>query len=474
MILARYVLKEHIAPFFYSLFIITFLFMVDFLIRILSSILSKGLEVWVVLEIIALNMAWMLALSVPMAVLVATLMAFGRMAADNEITAMKATGNSPLKLLLPVMAVGILLTGFLVYFNNELLPEANHRAASLRADIGRKKPTALISPRTLIKDFENYQIWIDQLDAHSGLMRGVQIYALESGKPVKYTYSDSATMEYARGGKILLINLFQGENHVLDHQNRDQYMRIRFKRQTVSINNVDASLERQERSYRSDREMSIGDMNRTVRESRGRITDLRNEYAAKIFDEMNMLSTVLAADTVREVPPRLVREKWWETHPLPSPTLASAVKQEKDKLYLVERFERRLEKERKEISKFMVEIHKKFSIPFACLIFIMVGAPLGIMARRGGIGTGSVYSLILFLVYWVCLIRGEVLADRLIIQPWVGMWAPNILVGIIGLFLLRRMTREQNFSKPSWLRRKPKPVPAVKTHAPPPSESEAQ
>ncbi len=457
MILTRYVLKEHIAPFFYALFIITFLFMVDFLIRILSSILSKGLELWVVLEIIVLNMAWMLALSIPMAVLVSTLMAFGRLAADNEITAMKATGIPPLKILFPVMIVGMLLTGFLIYFNNYILPEANHRAASLRTDIGRKKPTALISPRTLIKDFENYQLWIDRLNPESGLMRGVQIYTLENGKPLKYTFADSATMEYARDGKVLLVHLHQGENHVLDHQNRDQYVRIRFRSQTVSIDNVDAALERHERSYRSDREMSIQDMHRIVQGSRARSEELRKEYSAKIFDEMGMLSTVLEADSIREVPPRLVQLKWWESNPIPSPTLALAVKQEKDKLYLIERFERRIENENLEIAKFMVEIHKKFSIPFACLIFIMIGAPLGVMARRGGIGTGSVYSLIVFVIYWMGLIRGEVLADGLTLKPWVAMWGPNLLVGCIGIFLLWRMTRE-NYLAPGipipWLRKR--------------------
>src|SRR3954464_5167211 len=145
MILARYILKEHIAPFFYALFVITFLFLIDFLIRILSSILSKGLGWRVVVEIIILNMAWMLALSIPMAVLVATLMAFGRFSSDNEVTAMKALGISPFKAMAPVMAVALALGIGLVYFNNNVLPDANFRAAALRNDIGRKKPTALIT-----------------------------------------------------------------------------------------------------------------------------------------------------------------------------------------------------------------------------------------------------------------------------------------------------------------------------------------
>src|SRR6185503_15937845 len=124
----------------------------------------------------------------------------GRFSSDNEITAMKATGVSPWKAMLPALIVAILLCVGMVYFNNDVLPEANFRAAALRNDIGRKKPTALISPRTLIKDFQGYQIWINELDDASGAMQGVKIYNIEAGKPLRYTYADSASMEYANGG----------------------------------------------------------------------------------------------------------------------------------------------------------------------------------------------------------------------------------------------------------------------------------
>src|SRR5690606_30138746 len=134
---------EHIAPFFYALFVITFLFLVDFLIRILTSVLSKGLGWRDVLDIMVLNLTWMLALSIPMPVLVATLMAFGRLSSDNEFTAMKALGISPFRAMFPVFIVACMLGGGLIYFNNKILPEANFRAAALRNDIGRKKPTAL-------------------------------------------------------------------------------------------------------------------------------------------------------------------------------------------------------------------------------------------------------------------------------------------------------------------------------------------
>ncbi len=442
MILARYILKEHIAPFFYALFVITFLFLIDFLIRILTSILSKGLGWQVVIEIIVLNMAWMLALSIPMAVLVATLMAFGRFSSDNEVTAMKSLGISPLKAMFPVMVVAILLSVGLIYFNNDILPDANFRAAALRNDIGRKKPTALISPRTLIRDFESYLIWIDRLDQSSGMLAGVRIYSIEPGKPIKYTYADSASMEYANGGKSIVIHMLSGENHFVDPKEPANYVRVRFRSQDVAIDNVDATLERHPRSYRTDREMRIQDMYGIVKASQDRLKSLREEYHEKIFDEMHAMDIVLTADSVKTVPPRLLQESWWVENPLSALSYAEVKRQEKDKMYLIERYERREENEQKEIGQFMVEIHKKFSIPIACLVFVFIGAPLGIMAKRGGIGTGVIYSMAFFLLYWVGMIRGEAMADRLAMQPWVAMWGPNILVGLGGLFLVLRMARE--------------------------------
>jgi lipopolysaccharide export system permease protein len=150
----------------------------------------------------------------------------------------------------------------------------------------------------------------------------------------------------------------------------------------------------------------------------------------------------MAADTIKDVPPRLLEGTWWKDEPIGAIAYAEVKRQEKDKLYLVERYERREENELKEINQFLVEIHKKFSIPMACLVFVFIGVPLGIMARRGGIGTGVIYSVAFYLLYWVCMIRGEVLADKLIISPWMAMWAPNIIVGLGGLFLVVRMARE--------------------------------
>lgn len=108
-----------------------------------------------------------------------------------------------------------------------------------------------------------------------------------------------------------------------------------------------------------------------------------------------------------------------------------------------ERLWNRMETEKKRQAQYLVEIHKKFSTSFACLVFILIGAPLGIMARKGGIGTGIIYSLAFFVIFWVCLIGGENLADRLVLPPALAMWAPNIIIGVFGIFITIAMVRDR-------------------------------
>jgi lipopolysaccharide export system permease protein len=446
VILAKYILREHIAPFLYSLFVITFLFLVDFLIRILSSILSKGLEWRVVLEIVALNLAWMLALSIPMAVLVSTLMAFGRLSADNETTALRALGISPFRAMVPVLLVAVLLTGGLIWFNDRVLPEANFRAAALRNDIGRKKPAALITPRRVIRDFDGYQLWMDRVDAATDVFHGVRIYQQERGQSIRYTYADSASLRYTPDGSHLLIHLYHGENHVIEPNKPSQYLRIRFQAQTAAIRNVDAALNRQERSYRTDREMSVKDMMKIVKENRARLEGLREEFVSTLFEDMRALDLRFTADSAKPVPHRLLQKDWTEQVQLMPGMVAAARKREADKFFHLDRYDARASATKMEISQYLVEVHKKYAIPFACLFFVLVGAPLGIMARRGGLGTGVIYSLAFFVTYWAAMIRGEALADKLELSPWIAMWGPDALVGVGGLWLLWRMAREKYIS----------------------------
>lgn len=440
MILVRYVLKEHIAPFMAALFVITFLFVVDFLVNILDSVLSKGLPMETVLEIFVLNLAWMLSLSIPMAVLVACLMAFGRLSGDHEITAVKAAGVAPLSLMRPVMLVASLLSLLLILFNNWVLPEANHRSVELMSAVSRKKPHAFIDAGSLITQFPDVQIWINHIDPASGTLYGVQVFEMQNKGNPRIVYADSASLEYIDNGATLMFRLRSGENHILDSENPGKYFRIRFSSQDFAMKNVDDRLDRRDRNYRSDREMPIEMMFDVVEAARENKEKYEAEYVKTLFSSLRELNTTLLGDSivpkgasieVKEDSIKYVR------------ALQRLKVQERSQLRIVERAYKRIEGEQKREAQFLVEIHKKFSTSVACIIFVLIGAPLGIMARKGGIGTGIIYSLAFFVIYWASLMGGENFADRLMVSPILAMWFSNIIIGIFGIIITIHMTLDR-------------------------------
>ena len=427
MILVRYVLKELIGPFLAALFGITFLFVVDFLVKILDNVLSKGLPASTVLEIFALNLAWMLSLSIPMAVLVASLMAFGRLSGDQEITACKAAGVSPLSLMRPVLLVSMLISVLMVVFNNWVLPEANHRSVELMNAVSRKKPHVFIDAGRLITQFPDVQLWVNRIDPVTGTLYGIQIFEMEKKGAPRIVYADSATMEYEDNGATLMLRLRSGETHMTDADNPENYFRIRYFSQDLAMKNVDDRLERRSRSYRSDREMPIEMMTEVV------------EDAEKRYGEYRLREQVLGDSIV----PDAVESGTQIDSVQRRRSLQRVRVQEIAAFKTTERLYGRMESELKRKAQYTVEIHKKYSTGFACFIFILIGAPLGIMARKGGIGTGILYSLAFFVIYWICLIGGENMADRLLIDPVLAMWASNIIIGTFGIFITVAMVRDR-------------------------------
>jgi lipopolysaccharide export system permease protein len=438
MILIRYVLKEHIAPFFAALFVTTFLFVINFLVEVLDKVLSKGIPAQIVLEIFALNVVWMVGLAVPMSVLAATLMTFGRLSADREITAMQAAGISPLSLMRPVLIFSALLMMLLIIFNNWLLPEANYRSAMLMQSIARKRPHAMIDEGKLINQFPGIQIWVSRIDNQNAILYGIKIFEIGGSYPRVIT-ADSASMEYVDMGATLMLHLKNGENHFADPKDPERYFRIRFANQDFAVQNVDARFERTDQKSRGSREMPIEDMIKAKDETQNNMQKLVSDFEPQVWRNTSSLIAVLKNDTI------LSEELRNKEVPLDTQRHARAIelvkREEADILMQINRMETRRDSFSKQIAQYLVEIHKKISTAVACVVFALIGAPLGIIARRGGIGPGTVYSLGFFAVYWVCLIGGENLATRLIISPELSMWACNALIGTIGLFLTWRVVR---------------------------------
>ncbi len=373
-IIDRYLILEFIPPFFYSFSLIAMIILLNLIVQMLGKIAGKGLDPYVVMEFFFLNLAWIVALAVPMAVLVATLMSFGRLSADNEVTALESAGVSIWRLILPYILLAILICYLLIEFNNRILPDFNHQSRVLSGDIHRKKPTLSLEEGIFIFDLPQFVLWAQRIDQNRSELHNLVIYDERNPRYPTIVSAQKGVLNFIYNEEAFHLLLFQGEIHREDAKDPDYYQRTQFERSLLRISAPNMVFARQESGYRSDRELSAPQMWKQVKE--------------------------LKAEP---------------------------------------------EKNRRRIDAFMVEIHKKYSIPFACIVFVLIGAPLGIRAHRGGIGMAASLSVLFFLVYWAFLIGGEDLADRDIISPAVAMWSPNLLLGAIGIFLIFRTTREVRF-----------------------------
>jgi lipopolysaccharide export system permease protein len=444
MILYRYIIKEHILPFLYSLCIIIFIFTMTTAVQLLDRIISKGLSPGVVLEIFAIQLGWIVALAIPMSILTSTLMTFGTMSANNEIMAIKATGQSLLYLITPVFSAACLLAVCNIFFNDLVLPDANHRAANLLSDISRKRPSIFIEPGVLIRDFPNYALWVKKVNSQTGSMKSVRIYSDVPGEDPQTILAEAGDLQMTPDGKQLELALYNGETHRVDAKNKKTYFVCTFKKQVIFLQNPDTELRRTKSDYRSDREMSstmMLDQVKGYKKTRGDYLQEHSQQLDGIIAKIKALDSLRARYADSSLTPDSTRAfgNWASSFVKVRDKTAGDLKnREAASGHLVSR----IQFQDMQINSYMVEVHKKFSLPLACIVFVLIGAPLGIMAKRGGITVGASYSLFFFIIYWAILIWGEALADKCVISPFAAMWSGNILIGFCGILLLLRVRRE--------------------------------
>ena len=223
-LVSRYIIKELILPFIYSLMVIVMMLFINFFLRAIDRFLGKGLNIFTILEYLFLNLAWILALAVPMAVLIATLMAFGRLSEDNEINAMRASGIGFTSILRPALLFGLFVCLSLTYFNNYVLPEMNFYARLLQGDIHKKRPGLDIEPGHFINNLPDYSMIIRQ--DNDGLMEDVRIFSKENKEIQTSIYSKTGELKTLDDAIILM--LYDGEIHELKLDDYSNYRRINF------------------------------------------------------------------------------------------------------------------------------------------------------------------------------------------------------------------------------------------------------
>jgi len=497
-ILHRYVLKEHVGPLTFAMTALTSILLLQYIGKHFGELVGKGLPTVVIAEFFGLSVPLTVALTLPMAVLVATLYAFSRLAAENEITALKASGVSLVSVLKPVLWAALGVTVVMIGFNDQVLPRSNHRLAVLQRDIAQKKPTFGLREQ-VINEVSPGKLYLraGHLDEASNMMREVTIYDMADPTRRRTIFADSGNMRMSKGLTDLELTLYNGNMQDVPTANPDELQRLYFNVDQIRVRGVGNQFQKTTAdAYKSDREMTVCEMQQAQDKARRDHEDVRKLFVTKLAALKKAKATlskdVLNANTgvpwdiglgrlycngmallapkqakaqgVSTTPRVIVKQSASSTSQSASSTAAispaagrlrpasltpdvnkgdtQASTASSSDLVQIDGLRIRLQDDAQLMNSYGVEIHKKFALAVACFVFVLLGAPIALRFPRGGVGLTIGVSLFVFALYYVCLIAGESIAKRGLMPAVVSMWMANVIFALIALWMLTKMGHE--------------------------------
>ncbi len=417
-IINRYIIKELTIPFMSSLFILIFVLLSNFILKNMDKFLGKGLSLGTVLKFLVYNSAWIISLAIPMSILIATLMAFGRLSSDNEITAFKASGISMNKLILPAMIFGLIVFSLITPFNLWILPEMNHNVRKISHEISRNRPDIEFNEQ-LLNSFSDKIIYVGKrLNTHS--FDNVVIFD-KAQKDHTTIMAEKGNFKSFQDG--IVINLQNGSIH--EKLANNEYRKTYFDIYKIAIPFDQLEFNLSNNLIRQERELNVNALLNKITSYKNNIKNSEQEITLNDnkIDSLNKLLSVYENKN--------------------NLLMINMIKNQiNNQIFKKDKNFKLIKNYKKQINKYSVEVHKKFSIPIACFIFILLGTPLGIMAKNSNMSVSIAISILFFIIYWSFLIAGEDFADRGRFNPALSMWAPNIFLGMIAFYLYSLISKE--------------------------------
>lgn len=424
-----------------------FVLLMQFLWKYIDDLVGKGLDWIIIFKLMVYVSITLVPLALPLSLLISSIMTFGNLAEHFELTAFKSAGVSLQRVMQPLVitAFAICLAAF--YFSNYVLPIANLKMNALLYDVRQQKPALLIKEGVFYNGIDGYSIRIGSKNKDGNTLEQIMIYDHSKNRGnTKLILAESGKMVMSEDERYLLLTLYKGssfeELEDKPEKSTKPFMRTEFEEQLVRLDLSSFKMTRtNEQLFKDNYQMlNLKQLSYSSDSIQRTITDKQNDLYNSLVMSLSIDSTknAKARDTkfmnkvfLENLPPD--RRKFISTTALYAARNIKSILETN----IVDK-----EIKSRSLAKHRIEWQRKFTLSFACLILFFIGAPLGAIIRKGGLGMPIVVSIIFFVIYHVISISGEKFAREGVIPPWKGMWLSSMLLLPIGIFLTYKATTD--------------------------------
>jgi len=448
-----FILKSFLPLFVMTFGICLFIFLMQFLWKYVDEMVGKGIEIHILAELFFYAGMAFVPNALPLAILFASLMTFGNFGEQLELLAMKASGISLLRIMQPVTVFLVFVSVGAFFFQNDVIPVSQVKFYTILASVKNKSPELEIPESTFYNQIRGKNLYVKHKDKKKKLLENVLIYDYSDGfNNARVILADSGRLKTSSDKKFLVMTLYSGESFENVKGNtksraRDAKDPVPYRRETFDTMEMliefDANFNMYDESVYSDKYIgkNFASLQRSIDSMTVRLDSI-NEVESRALLAQSYKRTVAAAPAIAESPekpqPRTINfdSLFRAQEQVAKASLLNTSKRSIENMqmnYFVKAST--LKFEDKQIRWHHIEMHKKFTLPFACLVFFFIGAPLGAIIRKGGLGAPAVISVILFVVYYIIDSLGYKMSRDAVWQPWQGMWLSSAVLLPMGLFL---------------------------------------
>lgn len=453
--LHKFIIKSFFGPFFMTFFICIFILLMQFLWKFIDDLVGKGLEWRIVAEFLTYASFGLVPLAFPLAMLLASIMTFGNLGENYELVAMKASGISLFRIMRPLLVVTLILTSIAFYFSNNILPITNAKFYSLMTSINQQKPEMIIKEGVFSNDMPNYSIKVDHKSKTNNMLYDIMIYDhTDDHGNVKVTIADSGKMEMGKDKKYMAVTLFHGHSYTDEKENRASsirrypFSRESFQKEVININTSEFEFNRVDEKRYSSASKMMG-----ISKLSSWSDSLFKDYKIRLWRFMTSLNYTpeINVQLARLANPNdsiRLKTKIQQVNSVDFEKIISGMSSfEKEEIYrqavsnarnnsqVISQQIEDLYTRKKYDNNYPMEWHRKFTLSFACLIFFFIGAPLGAIIRKGGLGMPVVVSILMFIAYYILMITGEKFAREDAWSMTEGMWLSSFVFLPLGIWL---------------------------------------